>query len=86
VGIENVNAENNALNIYHNPTNSNFTITSNQLIKTITIYDVIGQQVLNQSVNKLLVSINVEGLPNGLYFLKAIDEKENSITKKIVKE
>ncbi len=87
VGMENVATENNGLNIYPNPTNSNFTIASdNSTIKSITIYDIVGREVMHQSLNKKSALISLAGYSSGLYFIKVVNENGEVFTKKIVKE
>ena len=87
VGIENLGTENNGLNIYPNPTNSNFTIASdNSTIKSITIYDIVGREIVYESLNKKSTLISLAGYSSGLYFIKVVNENGEVFTKKIVKE
>jgi Secretion system C-terminal sorting domain len=86
VGVENIRSENDEINVYPNPTNSNITITNTSIIQTIAIYDVLGQEIYHKNSKNLSETINVTRLSNGLYFLKIQDEKGNVTTKKFVKE
>ncbi len=87
VGMENVATENNGLNIYPNPTNSNFTVASdNSTIKSITIYDIVGREIVYESLNKKSTLISLAGYSSGLYFIKVVNENGEVFTKKIVKE
>ena len=86
VGIENIATETNGLNIYPNPTNSSLTISSNQTIKSITVYNLVGKEILNSIINKKSENISLAAYSNGLYFIKAITENGEIFTKKIVKE
>ena len=71
------------LSIFPNPTTSDklFITTKHNLLKTIEIYDVLGNRVISTSV--LGKSINISNLAPGLYILK-IKENELSATRKLV--
>jgi len=74
----------NGFNVYPNPFNDTFTITSinNQRIKTITIYSVLGKKIT--TINNPSSSINMKHLPNGIYLLKVIIGNKGMV-KKLVK-
>ncbi len=79
----NITPPENTINWTLTPTS--FTITSNTRLNTpITIYDVLGNIVYNQSIqdNQFVFNLNVLG--PGIYFVKWND-KENTYVKKIVK-
>ncbi|OEK09217.1 hypothetical protein A8C32_10840 [Flavivirga aquatica] len=69
------------IRIYPNPVENILNIKSNQVLKTIDIYDVRGKTVLSISNN--LNAIDISKLYRGLYFLK-IKFKNFVITKKIM--
>lgn len=57
-----------------NPVNSILTITGNEAIKTIQIYDVSGKNIYStNSNNDLTVTIDVSNFQKGLYFVKVND-------------
>ncbi|MGB4264341.1 MAG: T9SS type A sorting domain-containing protein, partial [Bacteroidales bacterium] len=67
--------------IYPNPTNSSFTISNFNLIKSIEIYDIMGKKYqFNEQVN-----FNVNNLKNGLYLIKITDVNDEIIWKKLIK-
>ncbi|MBK9593587.1 MAG: T9SS type A sorting domain-containing protein [Crocinitomicaceae bacterium] len=67
--------------VYPNPTRSNLTIHTKEVISAVHIYNTAG--LLIQSENKN--SFSVENLPTGIYFLKI--QTENGIaTSRFVKE
>ncbi|MFD0835974.1 T9SS type A sorting domain-containing protein [Mariniflexile aquimaris] len=72
--------DNNNFKIYPNPASSVIYISSNSSIGLVTIYDVLGNQVLKTKNTK---QINVESLKTGVYILKAYNEK-SSTTKRVV--
>lgn len=69
--------------IYPNPTNTGFvniTTTSNEAI-TVTVFDILGKQVLSQNVNNN--TLNVSSLNTGVYILK-LNQNGATMTKKLV--
>jgi hypothetical protein len=57
------------LSIYPNPTSGEFTIHSPQVIKTIEIYNVLGDKVYSRDFNCASCIVH-HALPPGLYFLR----------------
>ena len=68
--------------IFPNPSNNLINIQSNRSIKTVKIYDVIGNQVL---VTSETYHINISSLSKGLYFIAVETENARSIQKFIKK-
>jgi beta-glucanase (GH16 family) len=66
---------------FPNPTSDYVTITSNQSIEKVEIHDLLGNMVLNTSINTS--KVDVTNLSKGIYLLTAYSESEKS-TKKIV--
>ena len=82
LGINNV--DNSEINLSPNPTNNIITIKGqNIFIKTLSVYDVLGQLIITQDSSKN--SIDLSFFPSGVYFVKLETEKGMEI-KKIVKE
>lgn len=71
--------------MYPNPVTSSLSISSLENFETISIYNVIGQEVLNLKVNDSNVLINVSNFQNGIYIVKAFSEGKVS-TSKFIKE
>ncbi len=67
--------ENDSFSIYPNPSKDNITITSRaNPINKITIYNVLGQQVLNVDLtDKLSEDVDVSSLNSGMYLLQVND-------------
>jgi hypothetical protein len=64
----------------------NVNIVSNQ-IETVTIFDVLGKQVLTSSFkNANKVQVNVANLQNGLYVVQTQHKNGNIATQKFVKQ
>ncbi|MEI8006871.1 MAG: T9SS type A sorting domain-containing protein [Bacteroidota bacterium] len=75
VGIEIANNKN-YFNIYPNPTNSiiNINVPSNELIETVHLYNLIGEEILTERIEKKL---NLESLPIGLYLIMIVTSNDN---------
>ncbi len=71
------------LNIYPNPVSNGklFIVSLTDLEKQVTIYNTLGQQVLE--TKSTTEAINVSNLSKGTYFVK-ITEAENTTTKKLI--
>ncbi|MGK0233338.1 MAG: hypothetical protein ACI9VJ_000615 [Salibacteraceae bacterium] len=81
IGVEDYSQ--NIINVYPNPTNGLITITSEQQISTIDIFNIIGQKI---SKIKNQSEVNLSSFDAGIYFLKINDDSGNSEIHKIIKE
>ncbi|WP_439152366.1 DUF7619 domain-containing protein [Winogradskyella sp.] len=81
----NSNSDSEFLNLYPNPTKDRLNISCENIIDSITITTIIGQQVSSLSINNNYTELNIKELPSGVYLIKIISEK-NSETIKIIKE
>lgn len=77
------NVGTNDLAVYPSPTTGQLFIEANDL-EQVTIYNLMGQEVMRQSTNTNSISMDVSSLPQGTYLLKAIT-KNASETQKITK-
>ena len=68
LGLE--STEINSVSIYPNPTTSKWTIESSRGINTLTLFNLLGQKVLEQTVNDTKVNIDASNLKAGVYMLK----------------
>ena len=86
VGILEKNYDNNFV-IYPNPANDNITIESTIVNKDamISIYNIQGELLLQQTMLQNKTNVNVSALPSGLYFVKVKTEKGEAVIK-FVKE
>lgn len=57
---------------YPNPASDILTLKANDLIKSITIYNLLGQKVMVQDINALKSNINISNLASGYYILQTI--------------
>jgi photosystem II stability/assembly factor-like uncharacterized protein len=75
----------NSILIYPNPTSEilNIRANNNATIETVEIFNNLGQQVLS---TKSQSTINVSGLSNGIYYIKAKDSNNITSTQKLIKQ
>ena len=74
----------NQLSLFPNPFTDVIYIKNNHNLLTLTIYDVMGNEVLKTNSQKETIELNTEKLKSGMYMLQLFDGK-NVITKKIIK-
>lgn len=60
----------NYMSLYPNPVISNFTITAISPLETITIYNSVGQLIMQQNTKANNIQIDLSQQPIGIYFLK----------------
>lgn len=82
LGVNDIKANPN-IGLYPNPTTSHFSINSNTSIKSITLYNILGKQVINFTTNQ--EHYNIEALKRGIYFVK-IHNGNSEQTIKLIKD
>jgi hypothetical protein len=71
--------------VFPNPANNIITVQSENLIARITVRSLLGQELINQQVEKSgSISIDVSKLSMGFYFVTAFDNNGNSQTRKFL--
>jgi len=73
--------------LYPNPTNDLISVTlpNDSNMKTISIYTILGQKVLEKNISNQSPTISLKSLNSGIYFYK-IESKDFSKSGKIIKE
>ena len=71
--------------LYPNPVNDVLNISLDKEITIVSIYNLLGQEVLSKSVNSNETSIDVADLTTGTYLIKVTSNNEVK-TLKIVKQ
>jgi len=71
--------------IYPNPTSDNLTITSKSIMENVSIYNLLGQEVMSISPKAETITINISDFKVGVYVIKATINGVVS-TSRIVKE
>lgn len=78
----NFSQNNSLVSLYPNPVNDVLHIETTAEIKSVTVYGILGNQVLSSSSK----DINVSHLERGIYMVQVQDAENNISTKKIIKE
>lgn len=74
-----------SISTYPNPVTSNFTINSQEVISSVSIFNVLGQQVINQTPETLNFVVDFSNLTAGVY-LANIATQSGSKTVKVIKK
>ncbi len=87
-GIEVVNIG--TISVSPNPTNQSLVISHESLVKSISIFNVLGENVkniiLNENEETKTLKVDVSNLENGIYFLKTVDNSGFERTTKFIKQ
>ena len=73
------------LEYFPNPIKNEFTISANEILKSVAIFNLLGQKMFSKTVNSDRTNLDFSGLSNAIYFVK-IDSENNSKTIKVSKE
>ncbi len=71
--------------VYPNPTKGNVTISCNNSINSVQLYDVQGRLLQTNLVNESKTTIDISNQSSGIYFIKVLSDK-GIVIQKIVKE
>jgi hypothetical protein len=74
-----------SLNIYPNPTNGLFTISSKETIVQYTILNQFNRILLNKKSSQNIIQVDIQNLPKGIYITKLKLNNGEISTKKIIK-
>lgn len=76
----------NILSLYPNPNNGHFDISSKIPLKTITVFNLLGEEVFDKDIlrNKFNINIDLSTKPKGIYFVEVLDVLDNSKTFKVI--
>lgn len=78
---ENININ---FNIYPNPAQSKIVISLDYELKTISIYNSLGEKIIEQLPNQKNITINISHLPNGIYFINLRTNNEMTTYRKVI--
>ena len=85
-GITEINANYSAYTLYPNPAKDNLIVSGSfEGVKSISIYNAIGQMVYTTEQNKKQVPINTAQLENGVYFVTIKENEKAPVTLKFIK-
>jgi len=86
LSVQEYNLEN-SVSIYPNPTSKILFFKTNKEINRVTIYNVIGEEIItNISSTEIHDGVDVSNLPEGLYFIKVIDNLNSITSLKFIKK
>lgn len=78
----------NEIDIYPNPFNTYFNIELNDITTSnfvqVSVYNVIGELILNKSLSKEFNTIETNGIPSGIYIYKVFDQNGTLQTGRLV--
>ena len=74
--------DSNPINVYPNPTASNWTVESSSIINSVKLFNLLGQKVLEQTSNDTKVNIDASALETGVYMLQI----NNTTMKRLIKK
>jgi hypothetical protein len=74
-----------SLKVYPNPANNVITVDSFKTIESITIVNLLGQEVILKNTNSESVTLDISSLQNGIYILKTT-VGGSTATSRIIKE
>jgi len=86
VGINNINNNHNAVNLFPNPANNFINLTNLANAQKISIANAIGQTVREINVNAENMQLNISDLHSGVYFILINNQNGSVQTKYFVKE
>mgnify|MGYP001604346454 CR=1 FL=1 len=75
----------NSVFVAPNPVSDKVTISSREMIQSVSVFNNLGQQVLKQEVNNSQTQLDFSPLPNTIYFITIQYKDGSQITKKVVK-
>ena len=83
--LSNGSFENNRFTAYPNPVKNNLTIRYNKSIDTVTIFNLLGQQLFSRSINATEGKVDMSSLTAGTYLVK-VASGDQIQTLKVIKE
>jgi len=73
------------IKVFPNPSIDEVNIESNKPIVSVSIINLLGQEVYNKQLNAFSSTLNISSLDSGIYLIKIHQEDGNLIEKKIMK-
>ena len=72
----------NPINVYPNPTASNWTVESSNIINSVKLFNLLGQKVFEKTANDTKVNIDASAFKTGVYMLQI----NNTTMKRLIKK
>ena len=70
LGVKDFTSSN--IKMYPNPTSSVFTIEANEIVESVSLFNVLGQEVLAKNPNSNSVTLDIANLQTGVYVVKTM--------------
>lgn len=70
LGVKDFTSSN--IKMYPNPTSSVFTIEANEIVESVSLFNVLGQEVVTKNPNSNSVTIDIASLQTGVYIVKTM--------------
>ncbi|ESU20346.1 hypothetical protein FEDK69T_28630 [Flavobacterium enshiense DK69] len=87
LGVNDFETAENAVMLYPNPANSFFSIKATSMIKSIAVYNTLGQKVFsNDTVDSLELNIPSQNWAKGFYTINIETTDNKTLSKKLIKE
>ncbi len=74
------------LKVYPIPIQNFVTISGQENISKIELFDIFGKQILKQNVNNIETNIDISSLNSGIYFTRILMENGANLNQKIIKQ
>ncbi len=76
LGIDNITAEQDNVNLYPNPANTqiNLAVTGQYQASKVEVYDISGKSIGTYAIRNNFLSINTQSYTNGLYLYRLLDD------------
>jgi len=71
-------------NVYPNPATETLTITADNNLKSISLFNTLGEEVVVSYPNSVKTNINVSELPTGIYVVKVTSINEEVATERVI--
>lgn len=84
-GVDKYNVTETDVTIYPNPTRGQINLNSDKEIVTVVVYNLLGKQVLNQTINANSSQLNLSDFPKGMYVINVIFDRGN-LSKRLILE
>lgn len=76
LSVDNIIIESNSITVFPNPVSDYLRINSNQKVDRVSVYNLIGQEVLSMKAGKTNFRVNMTSLKKGLYIVNIIQNNE----------
>lgn len=80
---EDISNDINILKLFPNPSTGFINLEFGDIIESVSVYNNLGQLLINQDINDYSTTLNIQTLPQGIYLVK-VNSAEQTILKKVI--